>query len=85
MTHHHTPSKSVKDRLKDLAWEVLIHPPYSPDLAPSDYYLFRSMTHALSEQHFKTKKWKIGGSLNGLPQNKKSSIGTVFTNYLKDR
>ncbi|KAK1344296.1 hypothetical protein QTO34_014861 [Cnephaeus nilssonii] len=30
-----------------------------------------------------TKKWKIG-SLNGLPPNKKSSIGTVSTNYLKD-
>jgi len=26
-------------------------PPYSPDIAPSDY-LFRSMTHGLSEQHF---------------------------------
>nr|KAF6341453.1 hypothetical protein mMyoMyo1_011884 [Myotis myotis] len=47
-------SKPVKDTLKDLAWEVLTHPRYSPDLAPSDYHLFRSMAHALSEQHFKT-------------------------------
>jgi len=41
---------SVKKYLKTLKWEVL--PAYSPDIAPSDYQLFRSMTHGLSEQHF---------------------------------
>ena len=25
-----------------LVWEMMLHPPYSPDLAPPDYYLFRS-------------------------------------------
>ena len=42
----------VKIYLETLKWEVLPHPPYSPDVAPSDYHLFRSMTHGLSEQHF---------------------------------
>jgi len=37
--------------LETLKWEVLPHPPYSPNIAPSDYHLFRSMTHGLSEQH----------------------------------
>jgi len=32
--------------------EILSHPPYSPDITPSDYHLFWSMTHGLSEQHF---------------------------------
>jgi len=32
--------------------KVLPHLPYSPDIAPSDYHLFRLMTHGLSEQHF---------------------------------
>ena len=78
-------SKPVKDTLKGLAWEVLTHPLYSPDLAPSDYHLFRLMAHTLSKQHFKTyEEVKKIESLNGLPQNKKSSIGTVSTNYLKD-
>jgi len=27
--------------------ELLPHPPYSPDLVSSDYYLFRSMAHFL--------------------------------------
>jgi len=42
----------VKIYLETLKWEVLPHPPYSPDIAPFDYHLFRSMTHGLSEQHF---------------------------------
>ena len=54
-------ASAVKTYLETLKWEVLPHPPYSPDIAPSDYYLFRSMTHGLAEQHFTsyedTKKW----------------------------
>ncbi|GBN30601.1 hypothetical protein AVEN_212450-1 [Araneus ventricosus] len=37
------------------------HLPYSPDIAPSDYHLFRSMARGLDEQHFHSyedvKKW----------------------------
>ncbi len=33
--------------IQELGWEVLQHPPYSPDLAPSDYYLFRALQNAL--------------------------------------
>ncbi|EGI62906.1 Mariner Mos1 transposase, partial [Acromyrmex echinatior] len=43
---------SVKTYMETLNWEVLPHPPYSTDIAPSDYHLFRSMAHSLSEQHF---------------------------------
>ncbi|XP_046145712.1 histone-lysine N-methyltransferase SETMAR-like [Osmia bicornis bicornis] len=31
----------TSQKLRELGWEVLMHPPYSPDTAPSDYYLFR--------------------------------------------
>jgi len=44
--------KIVKVTLKTLGWDVLPHSPYSSDIAPSDYHLFRSMTHGLSNQHF---------------------------------
>lgn len=54
-------AKQMKEILA-LRWDVLSHPPYSPDIAPSDYYLFQwSMQHSLSEQHFRSfkniKKW----------------------------
>jgi len=66
LLHDNAPShtaRSVKEAIKELGWEVLPHPPYSPDLAPSDYYLFASMGHALAEQHFadfeQLKNWVI--------------------------
>ena len=31
-------------------------PPYSPDLAPSDYHLFRHLSHFLRGQNFKDRK-----------------------------
>jgi len=30
----------TRQKLMELGWELMLHPPYSPDLAPSDYYLF---------------------------------------------
>jgi hypothetical protein len=35
-----------------MSWTVLPHPPYSPDLAPSDFHLFGSLTDALRGTHF---------------------------------
>ncbi|EFN86282.1 Histone-lysine N-methyltransferase SETMAR, partial [Harpegnathos saltator] len=42
---------SVKQTLLELEWEVLPHPVYFPDIATSDYHLFRSMQHALEDTH----------------------------------
>jgi len=36
-------AKTVQETLQVLNWEILPHPPYSPDIAPSDYHLFRSI------------------------------------------
>ena len=48
------PHTAVRTRqnLLELDWEVLIHPPYSPDLAPSDYHLFLSLSNALRNEMF---------------------------------
>ncbi|GBP70271.1 Mariner Mos1 transposase [Eumeta japonica] len=54
-------TKVVKIYLETLKWEDLSCPPYSTDVAPSDYHLFRSMTHGLAGQHFRSyeevKNW----------------------------
>ncbi|GFV43235.1 histone-lysine N-methyltransferase SETMAR [Trichonephila clavipes] len=39
----------TRQNLWELGWEVLMHPPYSPDLAPSDYPLFLALQNFLSE------------------------------------
>ena len=54
-------AKPVKTYLETLKWEVLPHPPYSPDIAPSDYYLLRLIAHSLADQQFRSyediQKW----------------------------
>ncbi|GFV99515.1 mariner Mos1 transposase [Trichonephila clavipes] len=37
-------------KLWELGWEVLMHPPYSPELAPSDYHLFPTLKNFLSDK-----------------------------------
>ncbi|KAJ9598788.1 hypothetical protein L9F63_026674, partial [Diploptera punctata] len=38
----HTARATV-EKIRTFGWETLPHPPYSPDLAPSDYHLFASV------------------------------------------
>lgn len=44
----------TKSKLIELGWEVLPHPPYSPDIAPSDFHLFRSLKHWLKGKSFES-------------------------------
>ena len=46
-TLHHTPL-ATRQKLLRLGWEVMLHPPYIPELAPSDYYLFQSLQDSLN-------------------------------------
>ena len=48
------PDVSVKTmlKLKGFGWDILNHPPYSPDIASLDYYLFQSMEHSLRRKNF---------------------------------
>ena len=39
-------------KLRDLHYELLEHPPYSPDLAPSDFSLFPKVKLFLAGQRF---------------------------------
>jgi len=38
--------------LQQFRWEVFDRPPYSPDLAPSDYHLFMHLQKWLASQSF---------------------------------
>lgn len=45
-------ARDTRDLLERLDWEVLPHPPYSPDIAPSDFHLFRSLKSWLKGRRF---------------------------------
>jgi histone-lysine N-methyltransferase SETMAR len=42
----------TQQKLLSFNWVLLSHPPYSPDLAPSDYHLFLSLGSQLDGQKF---------------------------------
>ena len=48
-------SVGTQEKINELELELLPHPAYSPDLAPSDYYLFRSMAHFLRGRCFENE------------------------------
>lgn len=45
-------SAQTNAKIKRLGFEVIPHPPYSPDLAPSDFHLFPQMKEGLKGNHF---------------------------------
>ena len=42
----------VKSKIAEYGWELVPHPPYSPDLAPSDYHLFRPMKNWMRAKEY---------------------------------
>ena len=73
--HHDNTSAHISyhvlSTIRNLRYELLRHPPYSPDLAPSDYYLF-----PLLKEYFKARRYEdrsalassIHQCLNGLSE-----------------
>ena len=43
---------TTRKKLLEFGWEVMPDPPYSPDFAPSDYHLFRSLQNHLNGKTF---------------------------------
>jgi len=45
-------AQQTQETIEKLHWTLLDHPPYSPDLAPSDYHLFGPLKNHLGGKHF---------------------------------
>jgi histone-lysine N-methyltransferase SETMAR len=50
--HHH---RDVQNMVQRWGWEMLAHPPYSPDLAPCDYWLFSRVKNHLRGKRFQSE------------------------------
>ncbi len=48
-------AKVVKKKIEQNGWDLLTHPAYSPDIAPTDYHLFRSLSNDLRGRQFKNE------------------------------
>ena len=42
---------STLQKLNELGYKVLPHPPYSPDLSPTNYHFFKHLNNFLQEKH----------------------------------
>lgn len=49
-----TLPENTKDVLNDLGWETFLHPPYSLDLAPTDFHLFPKWKKTLQVDRFES-------------------------------
>jgi hypothetical protein len=47
--------------LQHFNWELLDHPPYSPDLNPSDHHLFTYLNNWLQSQYFNNNEELMEG------------------------
>jgi histone-lysine N-methyltransferase SETMAR len=47
-------AKRTMETIETLGWQLLLHPAYSPDLAPCDFYLFPRMKEYLRGNHFQS-------------------------------
>jgi hypothetical protein len=51
MPDPHT-AQATQERIQKLQWELLEHPPYSPDLVPSEFHLFGPLKYHLGGKYF---------------------------------
>lgn len=45
----------TQQKLSELGYEILSHPPYSPDLSPTDYHLFKHLDQFMQNKQFKDR------------------------------
>lgn len=74
LLHDNAPvhkSRVAQRAIHDCGFEQVNHPPYSPDLAPSDYYLFRDLKKHLAGKRFASDSEVISavcGYFDSLPK-----------------
>lgn len=79
----HTARATI-EKLQNLNLPCIPHPPYSPDLAPSDFYLFSSLKSHFSGTNF-TNRNEVVDSVNHWLKSKDEQFFSKGINMLPDR
>jgi histone-lysine N-methyltransferase SETMAR len=79
----HTARNTIQ-KLNDINLPTIPHPPYSPDLAPSDYYLFSPLKHSLKGKAF-TNREQVSNAINDFIEQKKPEFFANGINMLPER
>jgi hypothetical protein len=77
-------NEGVRENLASFGFRRIAHPPYSPDLARCDFFLFAAMKQAVAGQHFATIDdllMSVQAFLRGLSAH---FLQTVFRNGYSD-
>ena len=69
-------NKSKEEFLATKQMTVLEHPVYSPDLAPSDFFLLPKIKEILKGRHFDDIRSNTTAAMKAIPQNQ-------FQNYFE--
>ena len=76
--------KLLKTCIKDFGGKVLNYLLYSPDIAPSDFYLFRSLSSALADKKVQNKE-EVYNFLHKFFDEKERSFYSRGIKLLKER
>ena len=52
-------SQVAKSAIEESGFELIDNPPYSPDMAPSDYFLFPNLKSCLRDERFESNSYVI--------------------------
>ncbi|GFV91228.1 histone-lysine N-methyltransferase SETMAR [Trichonephila clavipes] len=66
-------SRTIWELIESFGWEVLDHAPYSPDLARSDFHLFRYLIHSLSRKRFRDDE-EVNAAVNSWLSNQATAF-----------
>lgn len=87
LVHHdnasaHTAAKTTQF-LKDLGVHPLTHPPYSPDLAPCDFYLFPITKNKLRGQRFQSCEDAVAAFVSAIQDISKEEWKNCFKQWFQ--
>jgi histone-lysine N-methyltransferase SETMAR len=78
----HTASGAL-ETVKNLGFELLEHAPYSPDLAPCDFYLFPKLKEALRGVHYSTDSELMQATMKEIRKLSQDGFESVFLKWVK--